>query len=526
MVIVKSAWADSPIVTGGVVSVPEWNGAGKIPIPAGYLLVKNNADFLYLAIDLIGDKGADPGTSDYFWFSIDTDGNHQISPMKDINYGIYPALPIKIGRQFYLGPGTWTTILKQPSQAVAAHGFGPSPNSSTPHRVWELRLPLSEIEADFSSPYPKIRFGLRIASSNPKFVFDYPSNFYHDFKNLHELILSKGPSTLPGAGPVIAGVGLIPASKITNGYATTDPTYYIKLKNYAFARTLHLVGNHTTLQQIWNSGARKYRILHKKPSSTTYTPVRESWTNYRSAIPQDILETFGPDSQDKYPLLNPSENYSIKDLLLQWHSNNYDPGLHRFKAEFFKPNGTKVATPNQILTLMVDNNWPRVQILDILHGGKSVPACAIEKMASKTDGVIVRFKVWDNEGNLQKYDVTAHWGTDQSDLITTDNYSNHSSSVSWNGETQKDSSLFVPPVTCAYQFRVRAWPKTTNGWGTFTGVEATKHLTLIVPGIPLLTPKLTDAFPLGFSKPNILSAKGIEPKNLGTDTVHKIRRVK
>jgi hypothetical protein len=521
MVLVKSTWTDSPIVTGGVINGPEWGGAGKIPIPAGYLLVKNNADFLYIALDLIGDKGADPGTGDYFWFSIDVDGNHQITPMKDINYGIYPKLPIKIGRQFCLGPGTWTGIINQPSPAKAAHGFGPSPNSATPHRVWELRLPLSEIGADFSSVYPIIRFGVRVASSNPKFTFDYPSNFYKDFRNLHEILLTKGPSTLPGAGPVIAGVGLIPASKIINGYATTDPSYYLKLVNYVFGRTLHLVGNHTTLQNIWNSGARKYRILHKGPSSGTYTPVRESWTNYRSAVPHDILETFGPDSQDRYPLPNPSENYSIKDLLLQWRSHNHDPGLHRFKAEFFRLNGTKVVTPNQILTLMVDNNWPQVQILDILHGGKSVPACAIEKMTSKTDGVVVRFKVWDDEGNLQKYNVTAHWGTDKSDLITTDNYANHTSSVSWKGETQKDSPLFVPPVTCAYQFRVRAWPKATNGWGTFGGVEATKHLTLIVPGIPIIPMKLTKAFPLGFSRANKLSAKGIEPKKLGTDTLNR-----
>ncbi len=515
MVLVKSAWANVPIATNGVVTSPEWAGSGKIPVPAGYLLVKNDANYLYLALDLVGDKGADPGVNDYFWFSIDFDGNHQITPMKDINYGIYPTLPIRIGRQYCLGPGVWTGIIQQPSPAIAARGFGASPNSAAPHRVWELRLPFSEIGANLAVTFPVVRWGLRVASSSPVFTYDYPFGFYKDFKNLHEILLAQGPAVLPGEGPVIAGVGLVPASKIVNGYATTDPSYYLPLKNHVFGGTMHLVGNHTTLQNLWNQGARKYWILHREPPGGSFAPVKESWSNYRSAVPNDILEIFGADNQGRYPLPNPADNYSIKDLLLQWPSGSYNPGLHDFKAEFFRADGSSVPAPPQTLALMVDNNWPHVQVIDILHSGKSVPACAIEHMSSKTDGVTIRFKVWDIEGNLQRYDLLALWGTDESASITSDVYANHASTVSWQGESQKDSPLFVPPVTCAYQFRVRAWPKTTNGWSTFSGVEATKHVTLIVPGSPVVPMKIAEAFPLGFSEPNRFSLKAIEPKRLG-----------
>jgi hypothetical protein len=239
-----------------------------------------------------------------------------------------------------------------------------------------------------------------------------------------------------------------------------------------------------------------------------------------------VLEIFGPDNQGLYPLPNPSESYTIKDLLLQWPSGNYNPGLHDFLAKFYKADGTNVPTFSnqqeeqaQTLTLMADNNWPEVKILDITHGNKSVPACAIENMTSSTDGVKVKFKAFDNEGNLQAYDLLALWGTDQAQTITSDNYAAHSATVSWQGETQKESPLFKPPVTCAYEFRVRAWPKTTNGWSTFGAVEATKHVTLIVPGPPAMPMRLIETFPLGFSAPNKMVARGVEPSKLGKDTI-------
>ncbi len=72
-------------------------------MPGGFILVKNDADFLYLALDLVNDNGNSPGVGDYFWLSFDVDRSGSITPNFDINYGIYPTLPIKIGKQFYLG---------------------------------------------------------------------------------------------------------------------------------------------------------------------------------------------------------------------------------------------------------------------------------------------------------------------------------------------------------------------------------------------------------------------------------------
>ena len=90
MAQVKSTWATNKIIPGGVLSSREWSGAGRMPIPAGYMMVKNNAEFLYVALDMVRDQGRDPGTGDYFWFSVDVNGNRQITPRTDINYGVPP----------------------------------------------------------------------------------------------------------------------------------------------------------------------------------------------------------------------------------------------------------------------------------------------------------------------------------------------------------------------------------------------------------------------------------------------------
>jgi hypothetical protein len=44
---VRSTWALAPIPVNGVLSAPEWAGAGVLAIPRGRLLVKNDATFLW-----------------------------------------------------------------------------------------------------------------------------------------------------------------------------------------------------------------------------------------------------------------------------------------------------------------------------------------------------------------------------------------------------------------------------------------------------------------------------------------------
>jgi len=528
MSTVRSTWANSPIVLNGILSGPEWAGAGVMPIPAGYMMVKNDNNFLYVALDLVGDHGADPGVGDYFWFSVDTDGNHAITPNVDVNYGIYPTLPIRIGRQYYLGPGVWTGLLNTPSPAAARNGFGPSPNSPIPHRIWELRLPLTEIGISNLGTLldPVVRFGLRVASSSPGFTFDFPGGFYTNFANLHAILLARGPVLPPGVGgPVIGSIGLIPAAppQLVGGYATTAPGYYLVVDEAAFGGTLNVIGNRTTLQNLWAAGARKYRILHRAGTSGPYSPLLQSWYNYRWNGSVYALENFTWDANNMYPLLNPADDYSIDDLLIQWNTTGA-LGIHELQAEFYNAANAVVATPPQTVQLMIDNNLPLVDLSQVLHNGVPVSACAMETMTDATDGVRFNITARDLEGHLKDFTLAALWGHGASATVYSDSYPAHRNPTHlWNGVSGQvvPAGEWVPPVTCAYQFRLSATARVTNGYSYIGYVEDTYHVTLIKPGatsMPVTMRLLETRLPYGQSTQGAPPDPGSEPKKLGNDT--------
>ena len=223
-------------------------------------------------------------------------------------------------------------------------------------------------------------------------------------------------------------------------------------------------------------------------------------------------------------MTNPGDAYSIQNLLLQWNSIGETPGIHQFQAKFFRSDGTTVvASPAQTVSLMVDNNPAEVQILNILHNGNPVPACAIETMSSASDGLRFRITANDVEGHLQSYSLAAFFGDNQSATIVSDSYASHMTPTHiWNGVTNVlvPGSVWVPPISCAYQFRVSAWPRVTNGYTYLGGVEFNRHVTIIKPGaIAMAVPQLiSKEFPLGMSGKKGPDVSGNTPTQLGAAT--------
>ena len=514
--VVRSAWALTPIAIGGALTAAEWDDAGHMTIPGGTLMAKNDATYLYVALDLTADTGNDPGTGDYFWFTVDVDRNGAITPHRDVNYGVYPGQPNHIGRQYYLGPSSWTGILNEVSSARCAVGFGTSGNSATPHRRWELRIPLAEIGVDLAaSPTPPaVRFGLRTSSTTPPATRELPANFHADFSNLPRILLATAPDVHypPGlAGPVIGGVGLIPATQIDgDGYANTPAAYALHVVDAPFGGVLHLIGNRTTLQALWGAGARRYKVMRRVGTAGAFAPVRQSWSNYRWAGLTYVLESYGPDAADSYPLLDPAQDYSIDDLLLEWNTTAEANGVHQFQVAFFTAAMAPVTSAAQTLTVMVDNTPPHVEIVDLLHDGASVPACAIVNLASATDGVQVRVTAQDPEGHLGAYSTAAGYGDGQSVALPggSDSYAGHASPThQWAGVTNllvPAAGEWVPPQTCAYQFSVTGTSRVTNGYSAgFLYSTASRYVTLLKPGAPSpvvrMKARVSSTFPLGMA---------------------------
>lgn len=482
------------------------------------MLAQNDARFLYLALDLVQDRGNSAGVGDYFWLSFDVDGNAAITPGRDVNFGIYPSLPIRIARQYYLGPGTWTTILPGATASHAAQGFGPSGASSVPHRIWEMRIDLSELGVSLAGTRIPLQFGLRIASSTPGFTYDFPAGFFESFASLNTIDLALGPPGPTTPGPVIATVGLIPTSPpiLTGGRATTAPSYFVPVQNAAFGGTLNMIRNAATVARLWGAGARTYAIQHGLAGGPR-SNLLSSWTNYLWTGTAWKAVVYAPDAQGRYPVEQPgAAQFSLDNLLFQWPSVGAIPGLHDFQAVFYDQAGNplpKAAQPPETLQLFVDNNLPDVRILGVRYRGAEVLPCSILEVAG-TDPIQVHLRAFDAEGDLLAYRLDAHFGHGQ--VYTPPLAKGDYPGGNWQGVA--DTWISAPPefpaVTCAYQLRLSATARVTNGYGYVGYTETTDHVTLVRKQAPALRVTPHALFPFGFG-PRGEATPGTTPEKLG-----------
>jgi hypothetical protein len=192
--------------------------------------------------------------------------------------------------------------------------------------------------------------------------------------------------------------------------------------------------------------------------------------------------------------------YSIGDLLFQWSSVGAPTGRHYLHAEFVNAAGAPVPIPTvpgqppQEVMLVVDNNPPNVSLEDILHNGRSIPACAFEAIGPM-DTMQVKVTAFDPEGHLAGYSVAARWGVNQSRTIVSDGYATTTDPLvdranhRWLGPqslvaiARDNGAPSDPPwrVTdpCAYEFQLLASKRVTNGYAPLPATrESTRHITL------------------------------------------------
>lgn len=481
----KSEWSVTPIDLNAPINSGGWEDAGQLKFSRGFVLAKNDARFLYLALDVLDDTGNDSGTNDYFWLSFDSNRDRSITANVDVNYGLYPGQANKLGIQKYLGPGKWTSLLPDPSLSEVVQEFWASPNSSTSHRIWKFRIDLREINVALSWPLstPYTYFGFRVRSSNPAFTTDFPSNFYKDFTKLRQLILSRKPVISSALlGPVIGSVGLIPTTKIdSSGRATTDPGYYVEVQNAAFGGTLNLIGNRVKLQGLYSSDIKKYRVEVAGPGAS-FSRLISNWSNYRWNGSTYLLESFAPSSLGIYELANPALDYSIDDLLIQFPTTALLPGLYQIKVTFYQRVGfIDVPRDSQVIKLFIDNHVPATIIDSIRHGSNEVSACAIETIGAAPDGLNFRITANDPEGNLRGVSFYATYGDGQSVGVFSENYT--TAMGDWAGFTNRSVPItgnWRPPQACAYSFILVASARTTNGYGWVGKNQTHRNLTLLL----------------------------------------------
>ena len=146
-----------------------------------------------------------------------------------------------------------------------------------------------------------------------------------------------------------------------------------------------------------------------------------------------LLEASSPDSSNFYKMPSAGVDYSIDDLLFQFDSTKLNTGLQQFKVKFYNNAGTEVGatSPEQVLTMYIDNNVPEVSINSVKYKNAEIGACGIVNLQNPTDKIDVNFEAFDTEGNLLDYSLTARWGEGDSENIVYQSYNLTTPPATW-----------------------------------------------------------------------------------------------
>ena len=305
------------------------------------------------------------------------------------------------------------------------------------------------------------------------------------------------------AGPVFMGVGHVPSTNIVDGYATTDPGYFYRVKHSPFGKTLNIFGNLVQFQAL---GATHYEVEVSKDGGP-FEPINRSWNVYKwnTTTSKYELTPVAPDpGTTRYEIpLEADGQYHPEFwyppfLFMRWQSG--DNGLYEFRVNLY-PGGALPVADNS-LVLRIDNSAPQAQINAICHDGvagtpgdpcypdKEVKPCDIVSSGANT----YYFKVtaYDSNHHLLSYQLRALWGNNKRETIYSDHYNNHVDAEGpywWSGvfnfaipRTAPGSggSLTNWPskCNCAHTFYLHTWKRTINGYNYVYRDDWHKSVTL------------------------------------------------
>jgi len=150
---IDSAWTTSPPTIDGSMAAGEWSDAasadlGAIPgnvFPA-YLLVKNDANYLYIAYDAVGDLTTDANDGAAVSFDTGHDTIESLGAESEFFWG--PAANngqehlVYDGMNMSIEDSPFDTGLPDHAGLAGAYGYGPSDLGMANHRIYELQIPL------------------------------------------------------------------------------------------------------------------------------------------------------------------------------------------------------------------------------------------------------------------------------------------------------------------------------------------------------------------------------------------------
>lgn len=290
-------------------------------------------------------------------------------------------------------------------------------------------------------------------------------------------------------GPMLLGVGHVPADRIVAGYADTsaDAGYFFQVRDAPFGGTLSLMFNH---EKAYADGARYYKVL------VGGAEPLESFTDYRWSNPAGrfLAQSTNPTAGGYYRVRPPSELWYNPWLGYRLNTLPLSNGAHTVTIRLF--GSTTAASqigneglPGRSVTLRIDNSRPVVSIDEILHDGAAVGTCGI--VSSGSDLFSFRITAHDPQQHLLSWNLVALWGNNQSKAVAADAYAAHASPTRlWGGPAGDvvpaapwDARVPGDPTStkCAHTFRLTTWARTIDGYSYLHHDGYHRSITLMLP---------------------------------------------
>jgi hypothetical protein len=325
-----------------------------------------------------------------------------------------------------------------------------------------------------------------------------------------------GVGTPLSSGFVFTSIGTIPTSEITTtgvsiGLANVRAAVSSALSIYPYKDAPF--GGRIWLQGLFgtsDSSVRYYKILAAPwtgatpPVDADFAPLTDPLSKIRYTIgPGGIvtatLENVGPDATGQY-MVTDTGYWAHSDLKLIWNTTAVANGRYDLICKAYNAAHAEVPlAPNTLsrITVQVDNSPVTTEIIAVRDRlGVPFPECGIINVATDNEEIQFVITASHPNGYLRDYSLVSLYGRNRSGgVITSDQYvgSHDSSPPLWNGVTGlvatsvpgHASGALARWTTCAYQFHLVAWARTTDGFGHIYGSSFNDHYFISVG--PLVT---------------------------------------
>jgi parallel beta-helix repeat protein len=345
-----------------------------------------------------------------------------------------------------------------------------------------------------------------------------PDPIYNDVDGTrNDMGYTGGPEGNPAnrygimSGFIFTTIGKIPVSEIT----TTGDRIGLANVSSAIASNLHIYpyqdapfGGDLWLHGLFgaeDTNVTYYQILVAKwtgsrpPSISAAVPLTDSLTKtYYTILADGTVKAqqynCGPYNywglEGIYYRTN-AGYWAHPDLVMIWRSASWANGKYRLFYKAYTSGGTEVTLPANTqddFTLIVNNSNVQAEILAVKKDtGEVVPECGIIDVDSAMENIQFVVNAYHPEGYLREYTLHALYGSnkDGGDVIHEQYAGSHDATppywygvlaTNYDSATAYGAGLLEAWKTCAYEFRLNVYARTTDGYSHTRWKQWNEHL--------------------------------------------------